>query len=279
MKTLSKKLLSLLLVAVMLVAAMPFAAFAEDGEEAPQAQAETTYTVIVKLGADKTTATEVARGTYTSATVPDVDDTTGDKAAAILQKVTLNHAFSNAGLKFEAASVKNGNVYIRYSEPTHQHTWEAVSNGATPTQHVVICKTEGASEMQDHVWSEVTGAVAATHTAEGYTGDKHCKACDAIVEKGTEIAKNNNHKFGAWKTTKEATQYADGMKERTCSVCNKVETAKIPRLSDNTDPIHISANGAAKGEQNPNTGAESIIGVVALAAVCTGAYLVGKKKH
>ena len=105
MKTLSKKLLSLLLVAVMLVAAMPFAAFADDGEET---QAKTTYTVIVKLGADKTTATEVARGTYTSATEPDVVDTTGEKAAAFLQKVTLNHAFSNAGLKFEAASVKNG---------------------------------------------------------------------------------------------------------------------------------------------------------------------------
>ena len=164
MKTLSKKLLSLLLVAVMLVAAMPFAAFADDGEET---QAKTTYTVIVKLGADKTTATEVARGTCTSATVPDVVDPTGEKAAAFLQSVdNLSPAFSNAGLKFEAASVKNGNVYIRYSKPTHEHTWEVISSdGATATQHVAVCKDGDATQMQDHVWSEVTGAVVETHTA------------------------------------------------------------------------------------------------------------------
>ena len=229
MKTLSKKLLSLLLVAVMLVAAMPFAAFADDGDVAPQA--DTTYTVIVKVGADKTTATEVARGTYTSATEPDVVDTTGEKAAAFLQKVTLNHAFSNAGLKFEAASVKNGNVYIRYSEPTHQHTWEVVSSGATATQHVVIFKTEGASEMRDHVWSDVTGAVAATHTAEGYTGDKHCTECGYEV-KGTVIPKLTEHTFVNGVCACGAKQYSvtitvDGTAQSYAPVVEAGETADM----------------------------------------------------
>lgn len=147
MKTLSKKLLSLLLVAVMLVAAMPFAAFADDGEEAPQApqapQAETNYTVIVKLGADKTTATEVARGTYPSATEPDV--ATGDKAAAFLQKVTLTPAFSNEGLKFEAASVKNGNVYIRYSKPT-EHTFVNGVCACGAKQYSVTITVDGTAQ-------------------------------------------------------------------------------------------------------------------------------------
>ena len=232
MKTLSKKLLSLLLVAVMLVAAMPFAAFADDGDVAPQAET-TTYTVIVKVGADKTTANEVARGTYTSATEPDVVDTTGEKAAAFLKNITLDRAFSNAGLKFEAASVKNGNVYIRYSEPTHQHTWEAVSNGATPTQHVVICKTEGASEMRDHVWSEITGAVAATHTTEGYTGDKHCTTPGCGYEvKGTVIPKLTEHTFVDGVCACGAKQYnvtitVDGTAQNYTPVVEAGETADM----------------------------------------------------
>ena len=230
MKTLSKKLLSLLLVAVMLVAAMPFAAFADDGEET---QAKTTYTVIVKLGADKTTATEVARGTYTSATVPDVVDPTGEKAAAFLQSVdNLSPAFSNAGLKFEAASVKNGNVYIRYSKPTHEHTWEVISSdGATATQHVAVCKDRDATQMQDHVWSEVTGAVAETHTTEGYTGDKHCTVCGYEV-KGTVISKLPEHTFVNGVCACGAKQYSvtitvDGTAQNYTPVVEAGETADM----------------------------------------------------
>ena len=232
MKTLSKKLLSLLLVAVMLVAAMPFAAFADDGEEVPQA--ETTYTVIVKIGADKTTAEKVATGTYTSATEPDVVDTTGEKAAAFLQNVTLTPAFSSAGLKFEAASVKNGNVYIRYSKPTHEHTWEVISSdGATPTQHLAVCKDGDATQMQDHVWSEVTGAVAATHTTEGYTGDKHCTTPECGYEvKGTVIPKLTEHTFVNGVCACGAKQYSvtitvDGTAQSYAPVVEAGETADM----------------------------------------------------
>lgn len=183
------------------------------------------------------------------------------------------------------ATPKNPQNHTGETEIKNKKEANCVEKGYTGDTYCKGCGVklsdgkETAIDPNNHKEIEVINKKEANCKDTGYTGDKHCKACDAIVEKGTEIAKNNNHKFGAWKTTKEATQYADGMKERTCSVCSKVETAKIPRLSDNTDPIHISANGAAKGEQNPNTGAESVIGVVALAAVCTGAYLVAKKKH
>lgn len=183
------------------------------------------------------------------------------------------------------ATPKNPQNHIVETEIKNEKKANCVEKGYTGDTYCKGCGVklsdgkETAIDPNNHKEIEVINKKEANCKDTGYTGDKHCKACDAIVEKGTEIAKNNNHKFGAWKTTKEATQYADGMKERVCSVCDKVETAKIPKLSDNTDPIHISANGAAKGEQNPNTGAESVIGVVALAAVCTGAYLVAKKKH
>ena len=233
MKTLSKKLLSLLLVAVMLVAAMPFAAFADDGDVAPQAM--TTYDVKVKVGADSK-APVVATGTFPTETAPDVNDAA--KAANFLKSVAdLNPAFNPDNYVFANAAVKvdsttgNPTVYIRYSEPTHQHTWEVVSSGATATQHVVICKTEGASEMRDHVWSDVTGAVAATHTAEGYTGDKHCTECGYEV-KGTVIPKLTDHTFVNGVCECGAKQYSvtitvDGTAQSYAPVVEAGETADM----------------------------------------------------
>ena len=233
MKTLSKKLLSLLLVAVMLVAAMPFAAFADDGDVAPQAM--TTYDVKVKVGADSK-APVVATGTFPTETAPDVNDAA--KAANFLKSVAdLNPAFNPDNYVFANAAVKvdsttgNPTVYIRYSEPTHQHTWEVVSSGATATQHVVICKTEGASEMRDHVWSDVTGAVAATHTAEGYTGDKHCTECGYEV-KGTVIPKLTEHTFVNGVCACGAKQYSvtitvDGTAQSYAPVVEAGETADM----------------------------------------------------
>lgn len=233
MKTLSKKLLSLLLVAVMLVAAMPFAAFADDGDVAPQAM--TTYDVKVKVGADSK-APVVATGTFPTKTAPDVNDAA--KAANFLKSVAnLNPAFNPDNYVFANAAVKvdsttgNPTVYIRYSEPTHQHTWEVVSSGATATQHVVICKTEGASEMRDHVWSDVTGAVAATHTAEGYTGDKHCTECGYEV-KGTVIPKLTEHTFVNGVCACGAKQYSvtitvDGTAQSYAPVVEAGETADM----------------------------------------------------
>lgn len=145
---------------------------------------------------------------------------------------------------------------------------EKISNGASTPK-----------DPQNHTGeTEIKNEKKATCGAKGYTGDTYCKGCGVKLSDGKETEIDpNNHNFGAWKITKEATKDAEGVKERTCSICNKVETVKIPRLSDNTEPIHISANGESKGEKNPNTGAESAIGVVGLAAVCTGAYIVGKK--
>ncbi len=181
------------------------------------------------------------------------------------------------------ATPKNPQNHIDETEIKNEKKANCVEKGYTGDTYCKGCGVklsdgkETAIDPNNHKEIEVINKKEANCKDAGYTGDTHCKACDTIIAKGTEIAKNENHKFGAWKITKEATKDAEGVKERTCSICNKVETVKIPRLSDNTEPIHISANGESKGEKNPNTGAESVIGVVALAAVCTGAYIVGKK--
>ena len=136
-------------------------------------------------------------------------------------------------------------------------------------------------DPQNHVdETEIRNEKKATCGEKGYTGDVYCKGCGIKLANGEETEIDpNNHKFGEWKVVKESTKTEEGLKERVCSVCDKVETTKIPKLSDNTTAIHVSANTADKKEQNPNTGAESVIGVVALAAVCTGVYIVAKKRR
>ena len=183
------------------------------------------------------------------------------------------------------ATQKNPQNHVGGTEVKDAKKANCVDKGYTGNTYCKGCGVklsegqETAVDPNNHKEIEVINKKEANCKDSGYTGDKHCKACDVIVERGTVVAKNNNHKYGAWKVTKEATKTEEGLKERVCSVCDKVETAKIPKLSDNTTAIHVSANTADKKEQNPNTGAESVIGVVALAAVCTGAYIVAKKKH
>lgn len=167
MKTLSKKLLSLLLVAVMLVAALPFAAFATEATS-------TTYTVVVKLGADKATATEVARGELTTADA--VNPETADGAAAILAAATLNPTFDKTGKNFEAGSVKGTTIYIRYSEatPAHNHDFSGTPVKKDDNSHTYTCTVAGCDETKDeaHTWTFVNSDSDGNHTLK-------CNACGA----------------------------------------------------------------------------------------------------
>lgn len=232
MKTLSKKLLSLLLVAVMLVAAMPFAAFADDGDVTPPEQTK-VFKLRVYVGENNCVgeATTEQPATITSNSI------TPDKACYIVDMAGGELSKYSNGLKykFEKATVKDDTIYIRFSEIPHVHTLEARSAGATTTQHVAFCTEPGCtySEMQDHVWSEVTGAVAATHTTEGYTGDKHCTTSGCGYEvKGTAIPKLTEHTFVNGVCECGAKQYnvtitVDGTAQNYAPVVEAGETADM----------------------------------------------------
>ena len=192
MKTLSKKLLSLLLVAVMLVAAMPFAAFADDGDVAPQASTEITNLYIEVDG----TRAEVATISYQTNLTDRKEYTGADAqqlAAALMAAGTLSGNYTGKTVNSVVINPSKASASITLTTPQHVHSWKVIAAGATADKHVVSCDC-GASEMRDHVWSNVTGAVAATHTAEGYTGDKHCTECGYEV-KGTVIPKLTEHTF------------------------------------------------------------------------------------
>lgn len=227
MKTLSKKLLSLLLVAVMLVAAMPVFAFADDvGGTGPKTISKLWLTVDdVRVESGKAV-------TYTTQRTGRVESgITGEEVTALLTAAGLNETYPLTRYSIAAAIIDadNGNASITL---THVHSWKVIAAGVTADQHVVSCDC-GASEKQNHVWSEVTGAVAATHTTEGYTGDKHCTTPGCGYEvKGTVIPKLTEHTFANGVCACGAKQYSvtitvDGTAQNYTPVVEAGETADM----------------------------------------------------
>lgn len=97
--------------------------------------------------------------------------------------------------------------------------------------------------------AELKGAKEATCTEVGYTGDKVCKWCNTVMEKGKEIPMKEHTSVEV--KAVEATCTTDGMTAGTkCSVCDKVLTGceKIDKLG------HDFKDGKCTrcGEKDPN---------------------------
>jgi LPXTG-motif cell wall-anchored protein len=114
----------------------------------------------------------------------------------------------------------------------HDHT----GGTATCTDKAIctVCGTAyGELDATNHAGgTEIKNAKDATCGTEGYTGDTHCMGCGELVTKGTTIQATGEHTYGEWKVIKEATKTAKGEKQRTCSVCDHVDSEEIPMLSD-----------------------------------------------
>ncbi len=189
MKTLSKKLLSLLLVAVMLVAAMPFAAFADDAE--PQAETK-TFPVRVYVGDGNLVSQETVKLDETI-----VNDGVTETEAADILKGTKSEQYTDiAAYKFEKATVKDGTIHIRYSKVEHVHEYNTlVPNSGTAEGHLMQCACGDTKRVAHGDEAKtVANAKAATCTAEGYTGDT-TYAC-GYTEVGTSVPKLA-HDFGS----------------------------------------------------------------------------------
>lgn len=182
MKTLSKKLLSLLLVAVMLVAAMPFAAFADSTTK--------DFNVRVYVGMDnlvgETTTTQ-------DAALASVDEA---KAAEILNAAAgeFTKYTNTSAYTFEKATVSGTTIYIRYSVAECQHDWHVIESGKDATKHVLVCTKCQASKDEAHNFVEKGNAVAATHLADGKHSDKECTVCHWVLP-GDVIPKLTEHTF------------------------------------------------------------------------------------
>ncbi len=153
----------------------------------------------------------------------------------------IGHAWDNGVIDPESTCKLHGTkTYTCQNDNSHKKTESVELN---PNNHV------GETYIKDDKVENCTD--------DGYTGDKYCSDCDALLESGKVIDKlghdmgkwsdNNNAThtrkcqrdngctytetvnctFGDWVVTKEATCTEKGSKERICTVCGYKETAEI----------------------------------------------------
>lgn len=202
MKKFSKKLFCLMLVAIMVVAAIPFGAFADEVEEAPQAD---TYTVNVTgaVTASKTT-TEVIEETTTTADA---------LTKAGISGLDIHDTHTGSGYLVTAKAYNVGTKTLTITVVADAHNY--VTTGVTSaTQHEMKCNVEGCTaeaKWEDHSDAEKKSE---TVTKEATCKDKGEKLitynCGAF--KTVEIPKTTDHKF------------VDGV----CSVCGAKQEGYVP---------------------------------------------------
>ena len=112
---------------------------------------------------------------------------------------------------------------------THNYKKQIIDPTCTTqgyTVHTCLCGHSYTSDpvsAKDH--SYTAQVVKATCETQGYTVHK-CACGKTYTDSATQPA---GHTWGDWKTVKEATESAEGQKERTCSACTKKEQQAIPK--------------------------------------------------
>ena len=106
---------------------------------------------------------------------------------------------------------------------------------ATCTKKAVctVCGQEyGELDANNHVHTEIRGAVAATCTAGGYNGDTYCTDCGVKTKTGTATPALGHNYTG--KVTTEPTTEKEGVRTYTCDRCGHSYTESIPKLTEET---------------------------------------------
>ena len=144
----------------------------------------------------------------------------------------------------------------------HEHTFsESWSKDGTYHWHAATCEhTTEVKGKAKHSFGDWTVTKAATEEAEG-SRERSCTVCGytateaieklahthkfatdwakdgtyhwyaATCEHTAEVSEKAEHTFGNWTTTKEATEDAEGSRERSCTVCGYTATEVIEKLA------------------------------------------------
>ncbi|NHM13492.1 N-acetylmuramoyl-L-alanine amidase family protein [Xiamenia xianingshaonis] len=81
-----------------------------------------------------------------------------------------------------------------------------------------------------HTSTTTEGYVSATCGESGATGTTVCSNCKTVIRSSAVIPPTGNHAFGDWEVTTPATEEAEGVETRECSVCHQKETRAIAKL-------------------------------------------------
>ena len=163
--------------------------------------------------ATNTGTLQITGGTYSSDVTKWIPDT-GDYEQNPDGSITHPHQFTEEIVK----------EYTKKSDAdcTHAATYYksctcgAVSDTETFTYGAPLGHTE-----------KVIPAVSPTCTEHGYTEGIECSVCHEILTAPTEIPATG-HSYGDWTIIKEATCTEEGLKQRTCTVCDTMEEETVP---------------------------------------------------
>ena len=108
------------------------------------------------------------------------------------------------------------------------------SGGTATCIHKAKCSVCGAEygtlNPNNHEAIKLVGKKDADCTSSGYTGDKCCSGCNAVLEKGKTIAATG-HDYHS-EITRQPTTTAEGERTYTCVNCNDTYTETIPKLPE-----------------------------------------------
>ncbi|MBR4208604.1 MAG: InlB B-repeat-containing protein, partial [Lachnospiraceae bacterium] len=130
-------------------------------------------------------------------------------------------------------------------DKNHEHVWEEVElikeeSCVSEGSHICVCavcklKQEMVipkSQAKHTGGTERVKKADATCKKAGYTGDKVCIGCGAVLERGSAIPATGKHTWDEGKVTKEATCSQTGVMLYTCSTCQDTYTEVIPLAAD-----------------------------------------------
>lgn len=108
------------------------------------------------------------------------------------------------------------------------------SGGTATCTHKAKCSVCGAEygtlNPNNHEAIKLVGKKDADCISSGYTGDKCCSGCNAVLEKGKTIAATG-HDYHS-EITRQPTTTAEGERTYTCVNCNDTYTETIPKLPE-----------------------------------------------
>ena len=120
----------------------------------------------------------------------------------------LGHKWNNGTTKKEATCTENG-----------EKVYTCFRCNNTKTEPILAM---GHKVVKDF-------AIAPTCENSGKTEGSHCSVCGEVLTAQKEIPATG-HSWGEWKVVREATASNEGLKQRTCVKCSKVEEDSIPKL-------------------------------------------------
>ena len=155
----------------------------------------------------------------------------GYTATEVIAKLPHEHKFADSWTSDETN---------HWKAATCEHTKEVSEKSAHTFGDWTITKeaTEAAAGSKERTCSvceykatEEIAKLPHTHKfADSWTSDETYHWYASTCGHTTEVSKKTAHTFGDWTTTKEATEEAEGSKERTCSVCGYKATEVIEKL-------------------------------------------------